>query len=196
MDAHEDAMSRGGEGPWRIGELAERTGLSVRTLHHYDQIGLVPPSHRTGSGHRRYTGADVARLHAVIALHDLGLSLADAKDVIDTDAASIRAVLREQLAHLDEQIHAARGLRHKVAFLLDSDPEEPVSIPALFALMEAMVAMTPTMSAAEYEAAVASRASLPAGERGRLIDDRRARIAERGTDSLAEARAHRDRMTP
>lgn len=43
------------EGSWKIGELAQHTGLSVRALHHYDQIGLVRPSHRTSAGHRRYT---------------------------------------------------------------------------------------------------------------------------------------------
>jgi MerR family transcriptional regulator, thiopeptide resistance regulator len=47
---------------WRIGELARRTGLSVRTLHHYDQIKLLRPSGRTASGHRLYSPADLARL--------------------------------------------------------------------------------------------------------------------------------------
>ena len=51
---------------WKVGELAARTGLTVRTLHHYDAIGLLSPSGRTGSahnsGHRLYTAADLARL--------------------------------------------------------------------------------------------------------------------------------------
>ena len=46
----------------KVGESARRTGLTVRTLHHYDALGLVKPSHHTGAGHRLYTAADVARL--------------------------------------------------------------------------------------------------------------------------------------
>ena len=61
---------------WKVGELAARTGLTVRTLHHYDAIGLLCPSGRTGSahgsGHRLYTGADVERLHQILCLKQLG----------------------------------------------------------------------------------------------------------------------------
>lgn len=46
---------------WRVGELARATGLTVRTLHYYDEIGLLKPSHRTGSGHRWYSAGDVQR---------------------------------------------------------------------------------------------------------------------------------------
>lgn len=196
MDREHDQSDRDLRGPWRIGELAEHTGLSVRTLHHYDQIGLVPPSHRTESGHRRYTAEDVARLHTVLALRNLGLPLAGVKDVIDTDAAGIRTVLRQQLTHLDEQIHAARGLRRKVAILLESSPDESLSMPALLGLMEGMTAMTTTMTAAEYAAAIANRKTLPADERARLVEARRKKIAELGAASLAKARANHDRITP
>lgn len=51
----------------RIGELAERAGLTVRTLHHYEQIELVRASKRTETGHRRYSEADVRRLYQVVA---------------------------------------------------------------------------------------------------------------------------------
>ncbi|MFT3970154.1 MAG: MerR family transcriptional regulator [Micropruina sp.] len=196
MDSNGNLNTQGSDDLWRIGELAERSGLSVRTLHHYDQIGLVPPSHRTQSGHRRYTAEDVARLHAVLALRDLGLPLAEVKDVIDTDAASMHTVLRQQLVHLDEQIHSARALRRKVSILLESDPDEALSMTALFELMEGMTAMATTMTASEYEAAVAHRNALPAEERTRLVEERRKKIAECGEASLAQARANRDRMIP
>jgi MerR family transcriptional regulator, thiopeptide resistance regulator len=48
--------------PWKVGELAKRTGVSVRALHHYDEIGLLSPSLRSASGYRLYTEADVIRL--------------------------------------------------------------------------------------------------------------------------------------
>jgi len=60
---------------WRIGEVATATGLTVRALHHYDQIGLVAPSVRTSGGHRLYTSADLVLLYEVTAMRQLGLSL-------------------------------------------------------------------------------------------------------------------------
>ncbi|KQN67535.1 hypothetical protein ASF04_17235 [Duganella sp. Leaf61] len=61
----------------KIGELAKRTGLTVRTLHHYDAIGLLQPSARTDAGYRLYNRTDIARLHHIQALRKFGLSLAD-----------------------------------------------------------------------------------------------------------------------
>lgn len=49
----------------RVGELAAATGLTVRTLHYHEEIGLLVPSGRTGTGHRRYDDADVARLYRI-----------------------------------------------------------------------------------------------------------------------------------
>lgn len=59
---------------WKVGELARATGLTIRTLHHYDDIGLVVPG-RTGSGHRVYSPADVERLYRVLALRSVGMAL-------------------------------------------------------------------------------------------------------------------------
>ena len=58
--------------PWRVGELARRTGLSVRALHHYDAIGLLEPSLRTEAGHRLYAGEDVSRLQQIQSLQNRG----------------------------------------------------------------------------------------------------------------------------
>ncbi|MEA2488332.1 MAG: hypothetical protein QOH21_124, partial [Acidobacteriota bacterium] len=57
---------------WKIGELAKRTGVSVRTLHHYDEIGLLTPSHRTESGHRLYGREEVIRLQQIVSLRQVG----------------------------------------------------------------------------------------------------------------------------
>ena len=53
---------------WKVGALAEASGLTVRTLHHWDQIGLLSPSRRTASGHREYGEPDVVRLYQVLVL--------------------------------------------------------------------------------------------------------------------------------
>ncbi|NDY74733.1 MerR family transcriptional regulator, partial [Desulfobacter hydrogenophilus] len=61
----------------KVGELARRSGITVRTLHHYDAIGLLTPSARSDSGYRLYNRDDIARLHQIQAMRRLDLSLAD-----------------------------------------------------------------------------------------------------------------------
>ncbi|MFF3336918.1 MerR family transcriptional regulator [Streptomyces sp. NPDC002888] len=56
---------------WKVGRLAEASGLTVRTLHHWDTIGLLSPSQRTTGGHREYTEDDLVRLYQVLALRSL-----------------------------------------------------------------------------------------------------------------------------
>ncbi len=98
---------------WRIGEVAAATGLTVRALHHYDQVGLVVPSTRTSGGHRLYTGADLAVLYQVTALRQLGLSL-DQIAVLLAGHADVRQVIDEQLVQVDRQIRLATRLREQL----------------------------------------------------------------------------------
>ena len=65
-----------------IGEVAERTALSLRTIRHYDQVGLVPPSGRTEGGFRLYTEADVERLMHVRRIAPLGFSLEETAEIL------------------------------------------------------------------------------------------------------------------
>jgi MerR family transcriptional regulator, thiopeptide resistance regulator len=74
--------------PWKVGELARRTGLTVRTIHHYDVIGLLTPSRRTSGGHRLYSDDDVARLQQIHALRTLGLPLADIRSLLSAAASA------------------------------------------------------------------------------------------------------------
>ncbi|MFL6194352.1 MAG: MerR family transcriptional regulator [Thermoanaerobaculia bacterium] len=96
--------------PWKVGELAKRTGVSVRTLHHYDEIGLLTPSHRSGSGYRLYTGADVARLQQILSLRALGLGLDEAWELLKRPEVTPERVLSLHLAHLKERIAAQQSL--------------------------------------------------------------------------------------
>ena len=63
--------------PWKVSELARRTGVTIRTLHHYDAIGLLTPSNRTPGAHRLYSSEDVSRLHQIHSLRTLGFPLAE-----------------------------------------------------------------------------------------------------------------------
>lgn len=70
-----------------IGEVARLSGVTVRTLHHYDRIGLLRPAGRSGAGHRRYTGADLDRLRQILFYRELGFSLSDIAAVLAGAAA-------------------------------------------------------------------------------------------------------------
>lgn len=67
----------------QIGEVAERTGLSLRTIRHYEETGLVIPSARSQGGFRLYTAADVARLMVVRRMKPLGFALEEMRDLLD-----------------------------------------------------------------------------------------------------------------
>src|SRR5947199_3774388 len=94
----------------KVGELARRTGLTIRTLHHYDEIGLLKPSLHTEAGHRLYTAADVARLQQVLSLRQLGFSLDQVRACLDRPDFSPLEVIRLHVARLGEQIELQRQL--------------------------------------------------------------------------------------
>src|SRR6266536_418032 len=94
----------------KVGELARRTGLTIRTLHHYDELGLLKPSLHTEAGHRLYTADNVARLQQVISLRQLGFSLEQVRDCLDRPGFSPLEVIRLHVARLREQIELQRGL--------------------------------------------------------------------------------------
>jgi MerR family transcriptional regulator, thiopeptide resistance regulator len=100
----------------KVGELARRTGLTVRTLHHYDDIGLLKPSLHTDSGHRLYAGRDVARLQQILSLRQLGLSLDDIGACLDRPGFSPLEVIGLHVARLRERI----ALQSKLCERLDT----------------------------------------------------------------------------
>jgi MerR family transcriptional regulator, thiopeptide resistance regulator len=95
---------------FKVGELAQRTGLTIRTLHHYDEIGLLTPSQHTESGHRLYSAADIARLQQIVSLRQLGFSLEEIKDCLDRPEFSPLAVVRMHTARLRQTIELERAL--------------------------------------------------------------------------------------
>lgn len=71
-----------------VGQVAERFGITVRTLHHYDEIGLLIPSRRAASGYRVYTSADLTRLSQVIVYRRLELPLDEIARLLDEPPGS------------------------------------------------------------------------------------------------------------
>ena len=79
---------------WRIGEVARASGLTVRTLHHYDEIRLLVPSNRSEAGYRLYGDADVERLYRILALRAMGFSLDEIAAALARQGADLSGPVR------------------------------------------------------------------------------------------------------
>ena len=73
----------------KVGDLAKQTGVSVRTLHYYDEIGLLSPSGRTETGYRLYAKDDIIRLQQIVSLREIGLSLDEIRGCLEQRNFSI-----------------------------------------------------------------------------------------------------------
>ena len=106
---------------WSVGEVARTAGVTVRTLHHYDRIGLLRPSARTPSGYRSYHRRDLERLQRILGYRELGFSLEEIAAVLDGESDAVAhlrrqrdllvgriARLQRMLATLDRTMEARR----------------------------------------------------------------------------------------
>ncbi|HEV2987313.1 MAG TPA: MerR family transcriptional regulator [Candidatus Angelobacter sp.] len=88
---------------YRVREFAEKAGVTVRTLHHYDRLGLLKPSGRTGAGYRLYGERDFVRLQQIVTLKFIGMPLREIKDLLDQADLDLAATLRLQRQLLQEK---------------------------------------------------------------------------------------------
>jgi MerR family transcriptional regulator, thiopeptide resistance regulator len=95
---------------WKIGELAEKTGLTVRALHHYEEIGLLVPSHRGENNYRLYTPADIERLQQIVSLKELGFPLEKIKETLEAKSMSALDILQMQMSILQTQFAKQKKL--------------------------------------------------------------------------------------
>ena len=93
-----------------VGAVARLAGISVRTLHHYDEIGLLTPGGRSGAGYRRYADDDLERLQRILFYRELGFSLDDIKTVMTDGSTDASVHLRRQHAMLLERIERLRRM--------------------------------------------------------------------------------------
>ncbi|KEF35260.1 MULTISPECIES: MerR family transcriptional regulator [Deinococcus] len=98
----------------RIGELARRSGVTVRTLRHYDQIGLLRPGERTDGDHRLYSEGEVRTLHQIQTLRTLGLSLEQIRAALHDPAHDPAQVLAAQIRMLEERLERGRALLERL----------------------------------------------------------------------------------
>lgn len=107
----------------KIGELADTTGVTVRTLHYYEEIGLLRPSERTPAGHRLYAGPEIERLYRIRLLKQLGIPLDGVKTSLDGDDVDLTAVIEDHLAVVDARLAAENRLRSRLVRLLAAGDE-------------------------------------------------------------------------
>jgi MerR family transcriptional regulator, thiopeptide resistance regulator len=105
--------------PLTVGQVAALTHLTVRALHHYDAIGLVTPSFRSGAGYRLYSDDDLRRLQQVLVFRELGFGLDEARALIDASPQhkrealhAQRAVVLERRRHMDALLEAVDATIH------------------------------------------------------------------------------------
>lgn len=189
------------EHTWRVGELAEQTGLTVRTLHHYDEIGLLVPSLHNSAGHRRYTAEDVRRLHHVVALRGFGFALAEIAELLDEAAIDPRTLLHRQLEQVDDQIAASIRLKHQLQRALGViDAKAEPSSQSMIELIEVMITMQNPLTQEQFAQLAVDRAtfaeSLSEAEFAAMAERRRRFTDQLSSAELAEMQRARAALHP
>ena len=95
---------------YKVGEVARIAKVTIRTLHHYDEIGLLVPSGRSSAGYRLYTEADIASLQHIRFHRDLGLALDEIRAILESPDFDSRAVLREHRQRLVQRLSETEAL--------------------------------------------------------------------------------------
>jgi len=131
---------------WKVGALARATGLTVRTLHHYDEIGLLQPSARLAGGHRLYDADDVARLYRIIRLRQLGFGLSQVADVLAEPEWQLAPAIERHLAEARQRAATATRLCTRLAVMAaELARQEHPSPQEMFSTVEEMLIMDGTI---------------------------------------------------
>ncbi|WP_338749255.1 MerR family transcriptional regulator [Janibacter alittae] len=119
-----------------VGQVAETFGVTVRTLHHYDEVGLLPPSERTRAGYRLYTSQDLQRLGTIVVYRRLGFALEEIGELLEADGAEVvdhlrrqRDLVRDRLARMTELVDA---IEHALEAEMTDRPATTEDLKALF----------------------------------------------------------------
>lgn len=130
----------------RIGEIASAAGLTVRTLHHYEDIGLIEPTGRTDAGHRLYGTDAVERLYQITALRDLGMGLDRVRHTLGTGGAELTELLTDHLAVVERRLDAEQRLRNRLRRLVDRvGTDHEIGPDDLLSVLEDMTMLEPTL---------------------------------------------------
>ncbi|MGC1176093.1 MAG: Cu(I)-responsive transcriptional regulator [Polaromonas sp.] len=124
-------------GPMNIGEAARRSGVSAKMVRHYESLGLLPQVHRSDSGYRQYTEAEVHTLRFIKRARDLGFSMAEIAELVSLwqnrrrASASVRRIAQKHADELAQRIAAMQSMQQTLAQLVhccqgNDRPECPI----------------------------------------------------------------------
>jgi DNA-binding transcriptional MerR regulator len=131
---------------WRVGALARATGLTVRALHYYEEIGLLVPSRRSAAGHRLYDTADVARLYRISLLRRLGFPLDQVMAVLDDPQWELAAAVGRHLEETQRRAASAARLSDQLAGMAAELARRDIpSADQLFSTLEEMTMLDATI---------------------------------------------------
>lgn len=121
----------------KIGEVAKKTGVSVRSLRHYDEIGLLRPSSHSESGYRLYTKADILRLQQIVSLKQMKFPLTRIQSMLGKDSMSLQQTLHLQQQFLEQQLAQHQALSRRISQLLGRlKAHDDISLELIYQTME------------------------------------------------------------
>ncbi len=109
-----------------VGQVSTCLGVTVRTLHHWDEIGLARPSLRTAAGYRLYTAGDLERLHRIVVYRENGVGLDRIRAILDDSAADVPTALRAQRAQVADRIDRLQRLSAELDRMIDAHEHGPL----------------------------------------------------------------------
>lgn len=121
-----------------IGEVARRSGVSARMLRHYESLGLLRPSGRTGSGYREYSGEDIRRIFHIESLRSLGLSLREIRRAFDDPGFTPSELVDDLVRRTRERIAAETELLTRLRRIDAADPVGWEDVLQVVALLQAL----------------------------------------------------------
>ncbi|MER6462683.1 MerR family transcriptional regulator [Streptomyces sp. NPDC001228] len=141
-----------------IGEVARRSGVSARMLRHYESLGLVRPSGRTGSGYREYAADDIRRIFHIESLRSLGLSLREIGRALDDPGFAPSALVGDLVRQTRDRIAAETELLTRLSRIDAADPADWEDVLQVVALLQGLGSQS---ADARQRAALASARGVP-----------------------------------
>jgi DNA-binding transcriptional MerR regulator len=130
----------------KIGEIADATGLTVRALHYYEQIGLLTPIARTDAGHRLYGPAAVERLYRISLLRQLGLPLDGIRASLASAGPDLRTLMTDHLTAVESRLAAETRLRARLMRLIGTLESNEDTTGDLLSVLEDMTMLETTVN--------------------------------------------------
>lgn len=141
-----------------IGEVARRSGVSARMLRHYESLGLLRPSGRTGSGYREYSGDDIRRIFHIESLRSLGLSLREIGRALDDPGFTPSALVDDLIRQTHERIAAETELLTRLRRIDAAEPADWEDVLQVVAFLQALASKS---AAARQRAVLSSAGEVP-----------------------------------